>query len=50
MWSYYKKIFMSKVRIGLIAYNLTIGNILLAVIINVLFVIVGIHIWIQKRK
>ena len=36
--------------IGLIAYSLTIGHILLQVIINVLFVIVGIHIWIQKRK
>ena len=36
--------------IGLIAFNLTIGNTFLPLIINVLFVIVGIHIWIQKRK
>ena len=36
--------------IGLIAYSLTIGHILLPVIINVLLFIVGIHIWIQKQK
>ena len=36
--------------IGLIAYNIPIVNLLLALIINILFVIVGIHIWIQKRK
>ena len=36
--------------IGLIAYNIPIGGFLLSTIVNILFVIVGIHIWIQKRK
>lgn len=36
--------------IVLIAYNVPIGSLLLVFIINILFVIVGIHIWIQKRK
>ncbi|MFX0186577.1 MAG: hypothetical protein ACFE8A_02455 [Candidatus Hodarchaeota archaeon] len=36
--------------IGLVLYNIPIGAFLLSVIINVFFTILGIHIWIQKRK
>jgi len=34
----------------IIAYNIPIGSLIIGNILNIFFVIVGIHIWIQKRK
>ena len=36
--------------IGIVAYNIPIGSALLGLIINIFFAVLGIHIWIQKRK
>ena len=36
--------------IVIIAYNIPLGSLIIGNILNIFFVIVGIHIWIQKRK
>ena len=36
--------------IGLVVYNIPIGNLIISIILNLFFVIVGIHIIMQKRK
>ena len=36
--------------IGLVAYNIPIVSFVLGIIINIFFAVLGIHIWIQKRK
>jgi len=36
--------------VGLVVYNIAIGSVIVGMIINILFTIVGIHIIIQKRK
>jgi len=36
--------------IGLIMYNFAIGSLIISIILNLFFTIVGIHIYIQKRK
>lgn len=36
--------------IGIVAYNIAIGSLIVSIILNLFFTIVGIHIIIQKRK
>ena len=38
------------VIIGIIVYNIPIGQVIVTIILNIFFAIVGIHIIIQKRK
>ena len=36
--------------VGLVGYNIAIGSVIVGMIVNIFFTIVGIHIIIQKRK
>jgi len=36
--------------INMIAYNISISTLLVGLIINIFFAVLGFHIWIQKRK